>query len=702
MISWIIPFAFSANARTMASRFSWILTRTWWVLNRQTCCLSLTKNQWSRFSGGSGAPYWTLAACGIEPAGITPTLAAIIHSEWPNTKDPDPASVPAMIWGTNYSRLLAMTVFTMFFGGRTYAPKCIIDDQNIQDWLQSHYIAAVGQLADRISAASDLADTCVLGWDSMNEPHHGMIGLSDLNASSEEGTSQLKKGPTPTPAQSFRLGMGTAQTVATWTFGSFGPMKTGTTTIDPKGVRLWANASMEDENGVNPRWGWRRDPGWRLGTCPWAQHGVWDPSTGEILKPTYFARDDFIPTLWKDHYVAYAERIRAAQPNAILFVAPPVFAQPPEISEDILKGRACLSTHYYDGLTLVTRHWNWFNADALGILRGKYKSPALGVRVGEAAIRKSIREQLGVLKSDASILGQYPTIIGEIGIPYDMDGRAAYGNTDGGKHKGDYSAHQKALDASLNACDGSNALNYTVWTYCPDSSHQWGDGWNMEDLSLWSPDDLRVRASAESYLPSGKSSVIAASIATPAPWRNPYDFLTDGARAVKAFARPYPVATVGIPTSIEFDLNKAHFKLVVRVTAEDAPSNDSSDLAGDSSSVATEIFVPLVHFAHSALLGQVEHTMADGQEPPAGSSITLAGDDADISLLDLDVQVSAGRWEVEGQILRWWYPIPAGRSDAVSYDIVIKRSSGAIKATYEHAGAVERCAEWSGNACQVM
>lgn len=672
------------------------------------------QDAWSRFSGGSGAPYWTLPACGINPRAFTATQAAILHCEYPSPLPDlrDPASLPPMIWSTNYGRLASQTLFALFFGGRTFAPKCIIDGVNIQDYLQSHFTRAFAILAERIRDAGGLLDEVVIGWDGMNEPAEGFIAYPDLNVYPTVQGSTLKKGSVPTPAQSFRLGMGQAQTVDNYTFGAFGPRRDGTVTIDPNGVSIWADPA-DEPGGVHPQWKWHRDPQWRLGICVWALHGVWDVETGYILQPDYFrhlpwsslatscsaepqprVEVDFLQDFFLPQITSYFSAIRAAHPNAIAFVQAPVFAVPPEVPETLLQGRACAAPHYYDGLTLLSRHWSWYNADALGMIRGKYSNPLFAVRVGEKAIRACIRNQLGVLKEDAVQLGtpplsavsspaprspspavrtRYPTIIGEIGTPFDMDGRASYEPSN--PRYGDYRSQERALDASLSAADGVNALNYTVWTYCTDSTHQWGDGWNMEDLSLWSSDDLKRRTESTTsmgmtmnggvglMIPAHVSSATLATLRFPLlPYTSVSEpahvrlaFLRDGARAVRAFCRPWPISTVGVPANIEFDIGKATVKIVVSVRAVDMPrvyeqlgdgeevediggaEEDSKKMKGSGtasvyflesektfeekpSPLPTEIFLPLVHFASETCVSRSlvirEQTLPDGDVDP--------------------------------------------------------------------------------------
>ncbi|KAF8129350.1 glycoside hydrolase family 5 protein [Boletus edulis] len=698
------------------------------------------QDAWSRFSGGSGAPYWTLPACGIDPEAFTATQAAIIHCEYEYSYSPDPAALPAMTWSTNYGRLASQTLFTLFFGGKTFAPKCILDGVHIQDYLQSHFIQAFGVLADRMRDAGGLLDDVVIGWDSMNEPSEGFIGYEDLSVYPTKQGTALKKGTVPNPLQSFKLGMGVAQTLDNYTFGSFGSKRSGTVTIDPNGVRIWADPSTEP-NGVHPKWGWKRSSEWTLGTCVWALHDVWDIDSGSLLQPNYFccpsptvSSADPVPVHFHKefllpHLTEYVTRIRAAHPSAIAFIQAPVFSIPPKIPESLLKGRGCHSTHYYDGLTLVTRHWHLFNADALGIIRGKYSNPIFAGKFGEWAIRASIQSQLGILKLDGVQLGadapkprRYPTIVGEIGVPIDMDDKKAYDKMR--KGYGDYSAQERALDASLNATDGPNALNYTVWTYCPDNSHMWGDGWNNEDLSLWSEDDRWVttlqlldrwsrharRACRWQRFPVPSSPY--------ANKRSPYNakpmllhellaFLRDGARAIRAFCRPYPVRVVGTPADIQFNIGKASLKVKVRVTPADAPQTEmmteeegegrSKGREGESM-LPTEIFIPLVHFASDecversiAVRDRDQEDSEEASQPRSGSGSTATlpvttskslaagkGETIETDGYALQVKVSEGRVEMDEseQMLRWFYDVPVSGEKEVTIEVV--RVGGAI------------------------
>lgn len=385
---------------------------------------------------------------------------------------------------------------TLFFAGKKYAPKCIIDDQNIQDYLTSHYLDAYRELGKAIKEAGDLYDVCVIGWDSFNEPNHGLVGLEDVTI--QPPTNLCKIGPMPTAFEAMKLGMGIPTDVESWKFGSLGAKKEGLVHIDPEGKKAWLEPAADVE--YSAKYGWKRSSSWKAGECIWAQHGVWSTDTQEPGDRHYFSRvrneDEFGNDYWKPHMIKWGKMVREVHPEAILFLVPPVFEIPPTFMDqegkDLLKQRAVLSTHFYDGLTLITKHWNWFNADAVGLLRGKYATLPLAIRVGEPAIRKCMRDQLGYLRDDTfGSMGRYPTMMGEIGIPFDLDKKQAYST-------GDYKNQSHALDASLNACDGINLMNYTMWVYNTENTHQWGENWNGEDLSVWSLDDLKDTGSRRS------------------------------------------------------------------------------------------------------------------------------------------------------------------------------------------------------------
>lgn len=630
---------------------------------------------WSRYTGGSGAPMWTLYACGLNPQAFAPTQAAVVQNTWPN-----PAEYPKMLWPTNYTRLAAETTFTLFYAGRDFAPNAIIDGKNIQEYLTDHYVAACAHLARRIHEAGDLEDECVIGWETMNEPHRGLLGWEDLDVIPEN--LKMRKGTMPTPWQSLLSGSGRAVEVDVWDFGSFGPYKSDRELIDPAGVSVWLPADYDDS-----RYGWKRDPSWKLGECVWAQHGVWNPKEDALLQRDYFAAvpksgmqldyQAFTNLYFMEHYRKYRDAVRAIHKDCIVLLQSAVLEIPPRIAntpDD--DDRLIFSSHYYDGLTLLTKHWNrWYNFDIFGFMRGKYSSPMWAVKVGETAIRNSIREQLeGIRLEGQECTGIHPMLFTEIGIPYDMDNHHAY-------KTGDYSSQVAALDANHFALEGSGASGYTLWTYVGSNNHQWGDNWNGEDLSIFSVDDS-VPRSTVSALPSASASSLSldkTSTSSPVVDRsnlqrhlkapqmnNQRQSLGEadtnkGLRAVEAFLRPSPIFTVGSVVKYGFDLRNCTFTFSLR--AEKASTAE----------LPTHIFLPDFHF-------------------PADK---------------LSVEVTSGTWMIEAQdvdgegmqVMKWYHH--AGEQNMTIKGV--KRKLGVVGQTLEEedVGYFETMRRLATN-CSVM
>ena len=59
---------------------------------------------WSRWTGGDGAPLWTLIKVGFDPAQLDASAAALTHQHYGD-------DFPMMVWHSNNFRLAAGTMW---------------------------------------------------------------------------------------------------------------------------------------------------------------------------------------------------------------------------------------------------------------------------------------------------------------------------------------------------------------------------------------------------------------------------------------------------------------------------------------------------------------------------------------------------------------------------------------------------------------
>ncbi|HEY9593331.1 MAG TPA: cellulase family glycosylhydrolase, partial [Spirochaetia bacterium] len=108
------------------------------------------QDMWSRWTGGDGAPAWTLESVGFDLDALDETGAAFTHQ-----RRGDP--FPRMTWPTNSGKLGAATMFTLFYAGSTFAPRTTVEGEPVQEWLQRRYIDAMVHLARRLSDLPNIA-----------------------------------------------------------------------------------------------------------------------------------------------------------------------------------------------------------------------------------------------------------------------------------------------------------------------------------------------------------------------------------------------------------------------------------------------------------------------------------------------------------------------------------------------------------------
>lgn len=556
---------------------------------------------------------WTYYAMGLEPRAFETTEACLVQSQYE-----DPEKYPKMFWPTNYTRLACQVAFTLFNAGLDFAPKAIIDGKNIEVYLQEKLLDALTYFYTRIANETELLNHSVIGVETLNELNRGLVGCEDITKLSPE--MHLKVGNTPTPLESMILGMGKKCQVEVYKFGTIGPKKIGTKVVDPKGLRAWVSAEDYDDT----KYGWKRDPGWELGRCIWAQHGVWNDTTDEVLKPNYFKysaegvsldETEFNTIYFTRYWNRFYTQMRKIDKQMFLFCQPPTMSVPPMLKDSpYMDNRIIYAPHYYDGLTMVQKQWSsWWNADVLGVLRGRYAAPPLAIKFGEQAIRNCMRDQIIAMRDEGrENIGIHPCLMSETGMPFDMNERAAY-------KSGDYSQQIKAWDSLGNALEGAQ-IHHTLWVYSAENSHRFGDYWNGEDFSIFCQvhnlvEKIEEFPSSESTLvdelDNEKQNAISPSDVNVALELDSKLTRSHLERADRAIARPFPLSVAGGLEKYTFEMKTSSFRLHI----------DAHHCLDKK--IGTEIALPAFHYPEE----------------------------------DFEVIISSGEWEfdVTGRVLTWWH-----------------------------------------------
>lgn len=361
------------------------------------------QDAWSRWTGGDGAPRWTMERLGMDTAAFPHTRSAMLHC----------ADTGHLTWFTNYTLYGAGTMFALFFGGNRFAPATRVNGTAVQEWLQLAYIRAWCEVAKAL-----VNEPNVLGFEPMNEPNPGWIGLSSLNRL----PLPVYMGWDLTPWDSIRLANGDSLDVAA--FSIVNAYKR-TECANPQGRSSW-----------KPTY-----------TDVWLENGVWGEKK-QLLRPGHFALEkgeSFETTFLTPFNRRFALAILSFNPRWWIVCCPKL-----DISTSIS------APHWYDNITLVMNRY-------IPFLALSTDQTVVYPVFASYAHRKAL-EHL----STPTLSG--PFLLGEVGIPW----------------LGSTQQTANALETTLAAVDASLRFSaLTLWNYNPRHSQETGDGWNLEDFSIW-------------------------------------------------------------------------------------------------------------------------------------------------------------------------------------------------------------------------
>ena len=409
---------------------------------------------WSRWTGGDGAPAWTMEKLGMDAALMDSTGAAVTRQRYELHHGGKP--YPKMLWPSNYNRYAAATMFSLFFAGAVYAPDLRIDGENVQDWLQNKYIAAMRHTQRRLKNCA-----AIKGWGIMNEPNEAFIGVKNLT---EPERFMLPEGPRPSPWQTMMAASGIPVKVPV--YGNLGFNISHYEIFNPDGKSLFKDGHV----------------------CPWKQAGVWEQNGSEpkLLKSDHFNLYNGRPAVFADDFIRpfsirYINAMKEADENIFFFIeglpnCEKADSHPEWNTDD--PPNVINAFHWYDGISLFTKTFrSWINVNV------NARKPVFGKNKITAYFTQCLRNGINLTKEK---MNNMPCLLGEFGLAFDINKRIGFKN-------GNYKLHEEALSMYYNAVD-ANLLHSTIWNYSASNTNKYGDSWNDEDLSIFSEGKERAAA----------------------------------------------------------------------------------------------------------------------------------------------------------------------------------------------------------------
>ncbi|MBW0493636.1 hypothetical protein O181_033351 [Austropuccinia psidii MF-1] len=507
---------------------------------------------WSRFSGGSGAPGWTLGLAGFEIENLVETGAAVLHQ----------FGAPRGVWACNHQKLATATMFTLFFAGHFFAPNRKLKRNQhklwarengdelitLQEFLQGSMIEAFGQLADALAQFD-----CVIGFEPMNEPHRGYINLHSPYEWNFQ--TDLRLYDCPSFIESMALGDGHSQRIDVYTpFWPIPSFRSHTRRLSPS-VRAW-------KPSVN---------------CIWKEHGVWDWDEKRqqpiMLKPHYFNLDpntgqpfDFYNQALFPFIGRFAKRVQCQRSDWFIPVGPIPNEFYPTWHIDKRPQNLIGAPHFYDLFMIAHKAYGMLTVDVQAIVMKKLFWKCL--YFGHTAAKKNYTQQVkNIVNAVHENLLTTPCLIGEAGICMDVNKGEAF------KTGNFYWQHQQ-MDALITALE-SNLVSFALWHFNPYNTDKHGDGWNWENFSFISQSAMK-----DSDLYSQP-------------------------RILSIIKRPYARKVSGIPTRLSYDPETTTFEFEY---ANPSSFEETGLMEQNFTTNETELFIPLERFP----IGKTKVIISDG------------------------------------------------------------------------------------------